>query len=340
MPDTSSAVNPARPPALRPGDVIGVVSPSAPGAPVAPGRFRSAVHALKDMGFEVREGSRTWSTGDSAGTPQERAAEINEFFRDPDVRAVIATIGGHTCNAILPLVDYTALREQPMILVGYSDITALLLACVAKSDVVTFHGPTLMAEFGEFPAPLPYTRDSFLATLTRSVAAGALREPPEWSDEFLHWDAEDGRARSLNASRPPAWLVEGSGTGPLLGGNLDTLSILGGTEYLPDFRGAVLLWETCSTSLTRVDQLLTHLEMLGVMDDLAGMVVGHGFRAPLEFEGELHAHLAERYADRGFPVVAGVLAGHCDPMPTLPLGCRVALDSGRRAIEVIDAAVG
>ena len=57
--------------------------------------------------------------------------------RDPDVRAVIATIGGHTCNAILPLIDYTALREQPTILVGYSDITALLLACVAKSDVVT-----------------------------------------------------------------------------------------------------------------------------------------------------------------------------------------------------------
>jgi len=292
------------------------------------------------MGFEVREGSRTWNTGDSAGTPQERAAEINEFLRDPDVRAVIATIGGHTCNAILPLIDYTALREQPTILIGYSDITALLLACVAKSDVVTFHGPTVMAEFGEFPAPLPYTRDSFLATLTRSVATGPLQQPSEWSDEFLLWDFEDGQARSLDTARPPAWLVEGSGTGPLLGGNLDTLSVLGGTEYLPDFRGAVLMWETCATSLTRIDQLLTHLEMLGVMDDLAGMVVGRGFRAPQEFEGQLHEHLAERYADRGFPVVAGLLVGHCDPMPTLPLGCRVALDSRRRAIEVIDAAVG
>ncbi|WP_217179173.1 LD-carboxypeptidase [Streptomyces sp. AC495_CC817] len=340
MGGTSRAVAPARPPGLRPGDIIGVVSPSAPGAPVAPGRFRRAVQALKDMGFEVREGSRTWNIGDSAGTPQERAAELNDFLRDPDVRAVMATIGGHTCNAILPLVDYTALREQPTILVGYSDITALLLACVAKSDVVTFHGPTVMAEFGEFPAPLPYTRDSFLATLTRPVATGPLQQPSEWSDEFLLWDSEDGRARSLDTARPPTWLVEGSGTGPLLGGNLDTLSILGGTEYLPDFRGAVLLWETCATSHTRIDQLLTHLEMLGVMDDLAGMVVGHGFRAPQEFEGQLHAHLAERYADRGFPVVAGVLAGHCDPMPTLPLGCRVALDSRRRAIEVIDAAVG
>jgi muramoyltetrapeptide carboxypeptidase len=334
-----SALNPVRPPSLRPRDVIGVVSPSAPGAPVAPRRFRRATDALRDMGFAVREGSRTWGTGDSAGTPQERAAEINEFIHDPGVRAILATIGGHTCNAILPLIDYAALQEKPKILIGYSDITALLLACVAKSDVVTFHGPTLLAEFGEFPAPLPYTRDTFLAALSQAAAVGPLRQPPEWTDEHLLWDAEDTRARSFTPSRPRSWIVGGKAAGPLLGGNLDTLSVLGGTEYLPDFRGAILLWETCFTSLNRIDQLLTHLEMLGIMDDLAGMIVGHGFRASPEFEAALHDHVAERYTDRGFPIVAGVLAGHCDPMPTLPLGCRVALDSERQSVEVIDAAV-
>ncbi|QKV94908.1 LD-carboxypeptidase [Streptomyces sp. NA02950] len=331
--------SPVRPPTLRPRDVIGLVSPSAPGAPVAPQRFRRATDALRNMGFTVREGSRTWGTGDSAGTPQERADEINEFIRDPGVRAIVATIGGHTCNAILPLIDYAGLREDPKILIGYSDITALLLACVAKSDVVTFHGPTLLAEFGEFPAPLPGTRDAFLTAVSQTAAVGPLQQPPEWTDEHLLWDSEDTRARSLKPSRPRSWIVEGKGVGPLLGGNLDTLSVLGGTEYLPDFRGAILVWETCLTSINRIDQLLTHLEMVGIMDDLAGMMVGHGFRASGEFEDALHGHVAERYADHGFPVVAGVLAGHCDPMPTLPLGCRVALDSERRSIEVIDAAV-
>jgi muramoyltetrapeptide carboxypeptidase LdcA involved in peptidoglycan recycling len=332
-------LSPVRPPRLRPGDIIGVISPSSPGAPVAPKRFHRAADALRDMGFTVREGARTWGTGDSAGTPQERADEINEFLRDPGVRAVVATIGGYTCNAVLPLVDYAALRQDPKIVVGYSDITALLLACVTKADVVTFHGPTLLAEFGEFPALLPWTRDSFSEVLSRPVAAGPLLQPPEKTDEFLLWDAEDVRARALEAAPPRAWLVEGRAEGPLLGGNLETLSVLAGTEYLPDLRGAVLLWETCATSVSRVDQLLTHLDMSGLTDGLAGMIVGHGFRAAPEFEGALHAHLAERYADRGFPVVAGALVGHSDPMPTLPLGCRVVLDSEERAIEVIDAAV-
>jgi len=329
----------ARPPRLRPGDVIGLVSPSAPGAPVAPRRFARAADALRDMGFEVREGSRTWGTGHSAGTARERADELNEFLRDPRVRAVVATIGGHTCNAVLPLLDYDALRADPKIIVGYSDITALLLACVTKAGVVAFHGPTLLAEFGEFPAPLPYTRDGFLDVLCRAEPPGPLRQPPEWTDEFLLWDSRDTRPRTLAPSRPWSWPVEGRAAGPLLGGNLDTLSVLGGTGYLPDFRGAVLLWETVQTSLSRIDQLLTHLEALGVMDDLAGMIVGHAFRADPGFEEELRGHVAERYASRGFPVVAGVLAGHCDPMPTLPLGCVVALDSARGSIEVVDAAV-
>ncbi len=334
-----NAVHPARPPSLRPGDVIGVISPSSPGAPVAPQRFRRATDALRGMGFEVREGARTWSTGDSAGTPQERAAEINGFLRDPEVRAVIATIGGYTCNAVLPLIDYAALRQDPKIVIGYSDITALLLACVAKSEVVTFHGPTLLAEFGEFPAPLPYTRDSFCEVLSRPVAAGPLRQPSERTDQFLLWDAEDTRARAPETAPPRLWITEGRADGPLLGGNLETLSVLAGTEYLPDLRGAVLLWETCATSVSRVDQLLTQLGMLGLTDSLAGMIVGQGFRAPPEFEGALHAHLAERYADCGFPVVVGALVGHSDPMPTLPLGCRVVLDSARGSVEVIDAAV-
>ncbi|GAA3973776.1 LD-carboxypeptidase [Actinomadura viridis] len=328
-----------RPPGLRAGDAIGVVSPSGPGAPVAPHRFRRAAGALGAMGFEVREGTRTWGTGHGSGTPEERAAEINAFLRDPEVRAIVATIGGHTCNAILPLIDYAALRADPKIIVGYSDITALLLACVAKAGVVTFHGPTVMAEFGEFPEPLPYTRDGFLAALGRPVAAGPLVHPSRWTDEFLLWDSEDDRERASGGTRPWSWIAGGEGAGPLLGGNLDTMSVLAGTGYLPDFRGAVLLWETCLTSIPRIDQLLTHLEMAGVMDDLAGMIVGHGFRAAPEFEDALREHVAGRYAGRGFPVVCGVLAGHCDPMPTLPLGCAVALDADRGSIEVTDAAV-
>lgn len=335
IPDPAQLLLPRR---LAAGDTIGVCTPSGPGAVICRPRFCRGVRALQECGFEVRVGAQAYVTGYAAGSPTARAQEINEFLRDPRVRAIVTTIGGLNANAVLPYLDYAALRADPKIVIGYSDITAILLALVSRAGVVTFHGPTLMPELAEYPGPLPYTLDSMLATLT-GRPAGPLRAPGEWTDELLWWGAEDTRHREMREHAGWSWVAPGAGAGPLLGGNLETLCSLTGTPYLPPFPGAVLMWETCATTVASVDRSLTHLDAAGVTTDIAGMVVGRSFRAPDGFERELREFVADRYAGRGIPIVAGADIGHADPMLTLPLGAPARLDSARETFEVTGRAV-
>jgi muramoyltetrapeptide carboxypeptidase LdcA involved in peptidoglycan recycling len=275
----------------------------------------------------------------SERTAERRAAELNGFLRDPEVRAVIGAIGGYTSNGVLDRVDWVALRRDPKILLGYSDLTALLLAATVHAEVVAFHGPTLLPELAEYPRPFPYTIEHLRRAVSQPQPLGRLRPAPVWTEEFLAWDVADDRARSTDPGTGWQWLCPGSGTGPLLGGNLETLGVLAGTRYLPDFTGAVLLWETTAATLEQVERSLTHLAMVGVFDRLAGVVVGRSFRGGDGFETLLRRFTGAWFADLGVPVIAGVDIGHADPMVTLPLGVRVSLDSSSDVVEVCGAGV-
>ncbi|GAA2653520.1 LD-carboxypeptidase [Streptomyces aculeolatus] len=330
---------PALPPRLAPGDTLVVCTPSGPGAPIAAERFARGVRWLERAGFDVRVGGQAHATGYAAGSARERAEELNTALRDPEVRGIVTAIGGYNANGVLPYLDFAALADRPRVLLGYSDVTALLLAAYACSNVVTFHGPTLMPELAEYPAPLPYTEASLLGTLCRPDPPGGLTAPPDWTEELLRWDSEDVRPRRMREHPGWRWLSGGTGTGRLVGGNLDTLCALLGTPYAPCLRGAVLFWESCAESIAVIDRGLCQLDAAGGTAGLAGMVVGRSFRKGEEFERDLRALVAERYAGRGFPVLAGVDIGHTDPMLTLPIGVRARLDSGSSAFEVTDRAV-
>jgi muramoyltetrapeptide carboxypeptidase LdcA involved in peptidoglycan recycling len=338
--DVDVATRPALllPRRLAPGDAIGVCTPSGPGAPICPERFTRGRSALRRLGFRVVVGEQAHAIGYAAGSAVARAREINVMLRDPEVRAVVASIGGLNANAVLPHLDYAALRADPKIIIGYSDITAVLLGVLAKAGVVTFHGPTLLPELAEYPAPLPYTVESMLATLA-GRAAGPFTAPTEWTDELLLWGQQDNRRRTTHAHTGWRWLTPGTGTGPLLGGNLDTLCALVGTPYLPSFDGALLIWETCATTLAPVDRSLTQLDAAGITSRVAGMVIGRTFRAPDGFEDELRDFVADRYRARRIPILAGVDIGHTDPMLTLPLGSTARLDSTSGTFEVTGDAV-
>ena len=323
---------------LAPGDTIGVCTPSGPGAPICPERFERGVDALRRLGFEVLVGDQAYVTGYAAGSGVARAREINVMLRDRRVRAIVASIGGLNANAVLPHLDYAALRADPKIILGYSDITAILLGVHATTGVVTFHGPTLLPELAEYPSPLSYTIESMMDALC-GRASGPHGAPAEWTDELLLWGQQDNRPRTTNRHTGWRWLAPGTATGPLLGGNLETLCALAGTPYLPSFDGALLMWETCATTLAPVDRALTQLDAAGVTAGIRGMVVGRTFRAPDGFERELRDFVADRYGTSGIPIVAGVDVGHTDPMLTLPLGPPARLDSACGTFEVIGDAV-
>lgn len=303
-----------------------------------PRRLERGVAALRDLGYRVRVGALATAPTESRSAA-ERAAELNAFLRDPEVRCVVAAIGGLTSSSILAYLDYEAIRADPKILLGYSDITAILLAVLAVTGTVTFHGPTLLPELAEYPRPLPYTREGLLRAVTSPEPIGRLTPAAEWTEEFLPWDEADDRPRRTVASKGWQWLHGGTGTGPLVGGNLETLAQLAGTPYLPDADGAVILLETTSTVLADTGRLLTGLERLGFLDRMTALLVGRSFRAPGGFEGALAGMLTERFGDRGVPIVTGMDVGHSDPMLTLPLGVRVRVNASLRSVEVLDAAV-
>lgn len=324
------------PPRLRKGDVVAVATPSAP--VLTPRRLERGAEALRTLGYEVRLGPLA-ARGVQDATGSRRADELNGFFQDPRVRCVVASLGGLTSNSVLDALDYDALRADPKIITGYSDITTVLLAVLRRAGLVTFHGPTLLPELAEYPQVLPYTRDSFLRAVARPEPLGRLSPPGERTEELLHWDEADDRPRRTLPADGWQWLHPGSGTGPLVGGNLETIGLLAGTAYFPDFSGAVVVLETTSTDVRNVERALTHLRMLGAFDTAAALLLGRSFRGPEGFEAALRRTVGAFTAEYGVPVVAGMDIGHSDPMLTLPLGVRARVDSATATVEVLDAAV-
>lgn len=312
---------------------------AAPSGPVMfPERLNRGVRALRSMGFRTVVGPVAAGQG-ARRSARERADELNAFFRAPEVRAVVAAIGGYSSNALLDLLDWEALRADPKILVGYSDITALLMGAVHVAGVPAFHGPTVLPELAEYPEALPETVNGLRAAVCDARPLGVLAPVPEWTEEFLAWEKDDTRARRPEPAAPWRWIGDGAASGRLLGGNLETLCALAGTRYFPDFTGAVVLLESAAASHDAIDRDLDHLSMLGVFDGMAGLVFGHSFRGGPGFQATLEERLAARFADTAAPVVLGVHLGHTDPMPTLPLGVPLAIDAGKQRLEVLDAAV-
>lgn len=325
---------PLLPRRLTPGDLVAVAAPA--GAVRHPQRLARGVAALRRLGFDVVTGPTAGAGADRE--PSARASEFNAFLRDPRVRAVVAAIGGHHSNSILDLVDWAALGADPKPIVGYSDITALLLAGLTAGNVVTFHGPTVLPEFGEYPQPLDYTCAGFLRVTGRPAPAGRVLPPPHWTEEFLAWGSDDVRPRRMVAADGWQWAGHGPATGRLVGGNLETVCALAGTRYWPDWSGAVVLLETLTTEPEPVERCLAHLAMLGVFDQMVGLVAGRSLRGGAGFE-QCWRDLVRRWVPRDVPMVFGADVGHTDPMATLPIGVRVRLDPAAEAMEIVDAAV-
>jgi muramoyltetrapeptide carboxypeptidase len=329
---------------VRPGDTVGVVAPSTPFADAVPlaetPAFRRGVAGLERLGFRVRVAAHVGRRDADADVPaRQRAGDLNALLADPDVAAIICAAGGSGANAVLPLLDWAAVARYPKALMGYSGATALLNGVTARTGLVTFHGPMVLDGFAEVPGLLPYTREQLWRVVGTAAPAGALRPPLEWTDEY----PGDDRPRTLRPNPGWRWLRPGRGAGPLVGGNLSTLLSLAGTPYWPDVRGAVLFVEEVAMPplppLHAIDQALAQLRLLGVLDALAGLVVGKVNAAALEDVHRLDALVAAHTADATYPVLTQVDLGHTDPRLILPLGVRATLDAAGDRFSLDEPAV-
>ena len=333
-----------RAPRLQPGDTIGVVSPSWGGLGMFPHRLDRARRCVESLGYRLKLAPNALGTaGHVSGTPEERAADIQAMFADRDVKAIVAAIGGdHSCH-LLPLLDFDLIARNPKIFMGYSDITVLNVAIHQRTGLVTFNGPAILTDFAENPRLPEYTERYFSRAVATGEPIGAIGPATEWTEEFLDWatQADSDRPRAMQPSPGWAWLREGVAEGPLLGGCLESLQHLRGTNFWPDWDGAIFFFETSegAPSPETVDGILMDYENMGVFDRIAGLIVGRPMGYTPAQRPRLHEVLLERTARWSFPIIADMDFGHTSPQFSLPLGVRARIDGERREFRVLESAV-
>lgn len=326
-------------PQIRHGDTIGVFSPSSPVTHWAPQRFERSKRFLESKGFKVLEGSLTGrKDGYRSGTIEERAHELNELIRNPEVRCIMTTIGGMNSNSLLPYIDYEALKADPKLVTGYSDATALLLAIYAKTGIQPLYGPALVASFGELPPFVDWTYEYFEEMTMKGdtlLLPHILRQPLFWTDEFIDWETQN---RSKE-QRPNQWIGLGSGTvrGRLMGGNLNTLQGIWGSPYMPDIQtGDILLIEDSLKDAATVERSFAWLNLNGIFDKVAGILLGkHELFNDQGTGRQPYEILLEVLNHRNIPIIADFDCCHTHPMIALPIGAELEMDVDLKQVKIV-----
>ena len=311
-----------RPPRLRPGDTIGLFAPS---SRLQAEHVARAVDAVRSLGFEPRLGRHVLAAqGHYAGSAEQRAEDFNALWRDGEVRALWALRGGAGAAAMLPLLDWSALRGDAKAVIGYSDLTALLLG-LRSAGLVCFHGPSAVSRL------TPFSVAALQAVLmqprreTPLARASEHRQRAEAEPQF--------RARAIRA---------GVAEGPLVGGNLSVLASLVGTPWAADWRGALLFLEEVGEEPYRIDRLLTQLQQSQGLQRAAGLVGGVFERCepgPDSTPMPLAEVLDRQFGAAGVPAVYGYSFGHVRDQLTLPLGVRARLDTAAETLTLLEPAV-
>lgn len=324
---------------LQKGDTIGIFSPSSPATAFAPRRYERAKSFLTSMGYVVKEGSLTGKRqAYRSGSIMERASELNELIRDKNVSCIMSAMGGMNSNALLPYIDYEAFQKNPKIIVGYSDVTAILLAIYAKTGISTFYGPAAVASLGEFPPYVDQTWQAFEALASDSLDFPHTPKcPAYWTDEFINWEDQD-RAKTACDNK---WVSMGEALvrGRLMGGNLNTLQGFWGSPYMPSIRkGDILFLEDSLKNASTVERSFSFLKANGVFDSVSGIVLGKHELYNDEGSGLKPLDLLmEVLNGQSMPILADYDACHTHPMITLPIGSMVELDTRQGHLTIVNS---
>jgi muramoyltetrapeptide carboxypeptidase LdcA involved in peptidoglycan recycling len=257
-------------------------------------------------------------------------------FLDPEIDALLCFWGGLTSNQVLEHINFALIANNPKPLIGYSDVTSVLLAINAKTGLVTFNGPAGIS-FGK-PGQYDYTWTNFLSLL-RGGQDLTLRASDYFSDGA--WWAETPARLVPMPSRGWRTIRGGVAKGTLIGGNLGCVLLVEGTEWLPCCDGAILfIEEDEDESVGTIERMLTRLRHSKILSRVAGLIVGR-FPKAVGFDESDTICDALRTALEGtlFPVIADVDIGHTDPVLTLPIGAEVVIDADNLTIKILGRVV-
>lgn len=312
-----------KPKRLKVGDTIGII---APGGYITQDDLDKSIVNIEKLGLKPYFTENVLNrNGYLGGTDIHRSDDVNHMFNNDKVDGIICARGGYGCNRILPMLDYNAIKANPKVLVGYSDITALHNAIYAKTGLATFHGPVATSTFNDF------SMNNFI---------NVVMEP---KDKYVFHHSDDYK----NGGDYEIYTIrEGKAVGELIGGNLRIIATLPGTPYDVDFKDKILFLEEIDEKPYRIDRMLTELLLAGKLQQVAGIALGVFTKCDQKVgsqKGELTFSLKEvlfdRLYDLGVPVIYGLSFGHIENKYTLPFGIKAKLDVMAQTITLEEPAV-
>lgn len=320
----AAAANPViKPRRLQAGMTVGLVTPAS-NVPEDEDLL-AAMDLVRSLGFEAKAAANLRSRRQYlAGTDQQRADDLNTMFADPDVDAIFCVRGGYGSGRLLRDLDYDMIARNPKVLMGYSDITAILNAIHKHTGLLTFHGPIAGDNFSD------YTYEQYRRVLVEPSQTTRIGAAPPF-------ETRPGVVDRTNRLTP---IVSGSAEGHLVGGNLSLLVTLMGTPYEPNFDGAILFMEDVYEPPYSVDRMLTHLWLTGKLEQVAGIAIGKF--TDDGYDGNtlsMEQVLRERFEPLGIPTLRGLMIGHIDDQTVVPVGARARLDVDAGTLTLLEQAV-
>ena len=343
-----------KPKRLQAGDTVATISLSWGGPGTFPHRYEAGKGQLqKEFALKVME-TRHALREDAwlHNNPKARADDLMNAFADPSIKAIISTIGGDDSIRILPYLDLDVIRSNPKIFMGFSDTTITHLACF-KAGLVSFYGPSIMAGFGESAGMFPFMVEAVRRSVFSSTPIGNVSPNLNgWTAERLGWDNPENQSRKRSLTPSTGWkFIQGKGVrqGHLLGGCIEVLDFLRGTDFWPEsaaWQDAILFLETSEEEPPPhlVKYILRSYASMGILKQLSGILFGRpGGDIPVEkfkeYDDVIHQVVTEEEGLFELPIITNMDFGHTDPVFVLPYGVQAEIDCDAQQFRVLENAV-
>lgn len=318
--DEPPVIKPLR---LKTGDKLAIV---APGSYISEAELQESISNLNKLGFDTTYSEKILlQTGYFAGSDKDRADDLMEKFADKTVKGIVCARGGYGCSRILPMLNYDIIRSNPKVLIGYSDITALLYGIYQKSGLITFHGPVGTSTFNN------YSVNNFKRVLMNPKQNDLFKNSEEKTDENKYGVTT---------------IVKGKGVGRLVGGNLSIMVSLIGTEFDVDYSSKIVFIEEIGEEPYRIDRMLTQLIQSRKFDKASGIMMGIFSKceskvkdAAFDKTFTLMEVLKDRLGNLKIPVIYGMSFGHIVDKLTIPFGGLAELDASNQTLTLLEKAV-
>ena len=307
---------PTIPKLLKQGDLIGIISPAGPITKYSINDFQNGLSKIKKLGYKVLLGKFAYNDfGFLAGNDKQRAFDLNNMFKNQEVKAILCSRGGYGTERLVDYIDFDIITNNPKIFMGYSNISFLLNLFYKMSDLITFHGP-VVKDLGSYDSD--FSINQLFNTIT------TIRE----THELPAFTSGDFRS-----------LVEGRTIGRLAGGNLTTIISTMGTKFEICTKNKILLIEDVDEPAYSVDKMLTLLKNSGKLDICSGIIVGEFTNCQDSYGTSVQDVIKERLIPLRKPLICNAAIGHGQHNITLPLGALVELDATSNAITILEPVV-